>query len=75
VPSDESEAQAKLILLQLQSHKLKQYPSLDTKQRDAGIKVSSAADTCWLPTLLKGILDLQWLSGTKLDCHTADCSW
>jgi hypothetical protein len=46
VPADESEAQAKLILLQLQSYKLKQYPSLDTKQRDAGSKVSSAVHTC-----------------------------
>ena len=36
----EAESKAKLMLLQLQAHALKQYPNLDGKQRDAGGKVS-----------------------------------
>lgn len=39
-PAEEAEVQAQLLLLQLQRNKLKQYPRLDAKQRDAASQVS-----------------------------------
>jgi hypothetical protein len=44
--TSEVENKAQKALVKLQVHRLKQYPSLDTKQREADTKVSGALITC-----------------------------